>query len=139
MIQEQNIISRHAAFMLKTKKERYSIMFGGRRSGKTFSRLQWLYMLCCINDNQKNQVIAETLPIIKSGCLADFKMMFGGMVKENATDKMFIFPNGSTLQFLQVDSPEKAIQIGRASNRFINEANNINKETFDNLAISTEH
>ena len=138
MIQEQNIISRHAAFMLKTKKERYSIMYGGRRSGKTFSRLQWLFMLSSVNPNQKNQVIAQTLPIIKTGCLADWKLMFDGILKENATDKMFYFPNGSTLQFLQVDSPEKAIQIGRATNRFINEANNIDKETFDNLAISTE-
>lgn len=125
--------------MRHTARDRYSVMYGGRRSGKTFSRLQWLYLLCAVNPNQKNQVIAETLPIIKSGCLADFKMMFGGTLRENTTDKIFFFPNGSTLQFLQVDSPAKAIQIGRATNRFINEANNIDKETFDNLAISTEH
>ena len=129
-------------FCQTRRKERYSIMFGGRRSGKTYSRLVWL-VFDILKNNKKRpqivQVIAQSMPVIKTGCYADFKRLFGnyGLI-ENKTDRLFSFPNGSTIQFLQVDNPSKAIQIGRATYRFINEANNINKETFDNLAISTE-
>jgi hypothetical protein len=118
-------------------------MYGGKRSGKTYSRLTWLYLLALSHSRQKIQVIAQSLPIIKTGCLSDFRTLFGSTfkgeaVRENATDKMFIFDNGSTLQFIQVDSAQKANSMGRATYRFINEANDIDKETFDILAISTE-
>ena len=116
-------------------------MFGGKRSGKTICRLQWLFVKAYEQANTKIQVIAESLPVIKTGCLNDFRMIhadFLPYLKENQSDKIFTFPNKSTLQFIQVDSATKANQIGRASYRFINEANNIDKETFDLLAISTE-
>ena len=130
-------------FISRTLNERYSIMYGGKRSGKTYSRLTWLYLLALSHSRQKIQVIAQSLPIIKSGCLSDFRTLFGSTfkgeaVRENATDKMFLFDNGSTLQFIQVDSAQKANSMGRATYRFINEANDIDKETFDILAISTE-
>ena len=127
----------HWKFIEQTQGERYSIMYGGRRSGKTYSRLQYLHNLCQITPELKVQVIASTLPIIKTGCLADFERLFPNLEK-NSTDKIFKFKNGSTLQFMQVSDKEKANQIGRADYRFINEANFIDKETFDNLAISTE-
>ena len=130
-------------FIANTLKERYSIMFGGKRSGKTYSRLTWLYLRALAFSNQKIQVIAQSLPIIKTGCLSDFRTLFANTfqaerVRENTTDKMFCFPNGSTIQFIQVDDAQKANSMGRATYRFINEANDIDKQTFDILAISTE-
>ena len=137
------INGRHRDFIVATMGERYSVMYGGKRSGKTYSRLHFLYMLARAFENQKIQIIAESLPVIKSGCLSDFKTLMGGFfamhgVRENQTDKMFLFPNGSTIQFIQVNDADKANQLGRASYRFINEANNIDEDTFDRLAISTE-
>ena len=118
-------------------------MYGSKASGKTIERLINLFVLSKCIPNAKIQVIAESMPVIKSGCLADFRYMFAPYfkrygVKENATDKMFFFPNNSTLQFMQVDDKDKANQLGRATFRFINEANNIDKETFDLLDIRTE-
>ena len=133
----------HRDFVNRTAKERYSIMYGSKASGKTIERLINLFILAKCIPNAKIQVIAESMPVIKSGCLADFRYMFAPYfkrygVKENATDKMFFFPNNSTLQFMQVDDKDKANQLGRATFRFINEANNIDKETFDLLDIRTE-
>ena len=133
----------HRDFVDRTAKERYSIMYGGKASGKTIERLINIFILAKCIPNAKIQVIAESMPVIKSGCLADFRYMFAPYfkrygVKENATDKMFFFPNNSTLQFMQVDDKDKANQLGRATFRFINEANNIDKETFDLLDIRTE-
>ena len=133
----------HRDFVNRTAKERYSIMYGSKASGKTIERLINLFVLAKCVSNAKIQVIAESMPVIKSGCLADFRYMFAPYfkrygVKENATDKMFFFPNNSTLQFMQVDDKDKANQLGRATFRFINEANNIDKETFDLLDIRTE-
>ena len=118
-------------------------MYGSKASGKTIERLINYFILAKCIPNAKIQVIAESMPVIKSGCLADFRYMFAPYfkrygVKENATDKMFFFPNNSTLQFMQVDDKDKANQLGRATFRFINEANNIDKETFDLLDIRTE-
>lgn len=139
MSKQIQINPRHWRFVQRSANERYSIMYGGKRSGKTFSRLQALFIETASNAGQKNQVIAESLPVIKSGCLNDFRTMFGNVgLRENQTDKIFTFPNGSTLQFIQVDTAAKANQLGRATFRFINEANNIDRETFDLLAISTE-
>lgn len=135
------LIQAHRDFIRKTANQRYSIMYGGKRSGKTISRLQHLYMLAFAHPRTKIQVIAESLPVIKSGCLNDFKTIFAPFLhtlKENQSDKTFTFHNGSTIQFIQVDSAAKANQLGRATYRFINEANNIDKDTFDLLAISTE-
>lgn len=131
---------KHFRFIESCNSERYGIMYGGRRSGKTFSRLQHIFMKAMSEKLIKIQVIAESMPIIKSGCLGDFQSMFGNLnyLNYNASDKMFTFPNRSKIQFMQVDSKEKALQIGRATYRFVNEANNIDKETFDNLSISTE-
>lgn len=131
----------HWRFCENARDERFSIMFGGKRSGKTISRMQWLFWNAHQNPNEKIQIIAETLPVIKSGCLNDFKNIhseFLPYLRENQSDKIFTFPNGSTIQFIQVDSSAKANQLGRATYRFINEANNIDKSTFDLLAISTE-
>ena len=131
----------HWHFCENARNERFSIMFGGKRSGKTISRMQWLFWNAHQNPNEKIQIIAETLPVIKSGCLNDFKNIhseFLPYLRENQSDKIFTFPNGSTLQFIQVDTAAKANQLGRATFRFINEANNIDRETFDLLAISTE-
>lgn len=133
----------HRDFVNRTAKERYSIMYGSKASGKTIERLINYFILAKCIPNAKIQVIAESMPVIKSGCLADFRYMFAPYfkrygIKENATDKMFFFPNNSTLQFMQVDNKDKANQLGRATFRFINEANNIDKETFDLLDIRTE-
>ena len=133
----------HRDFVNRTAKERYSIMYGSKASGKTIERLINIFVLAKCIPNAKIQVIAESMPVIKSGCLADFRYMFAPYfkrygIKENATDKMFFFPNNSTLQFMQVDDKDKANQLGRATFRFINEANNIDKETFDLLDIRTE-
>ena len=133
----------HRDFVNRTAKERYSIMYGSKASGKTIERLINFFILAKCIPNAKIQVIAESMPVIKSGCLADFRYMFAPYfkrygIKENATDKMFFFPNNSTLQFMQVDDKDKANQLGRATFRFINEANNIDKETFDLLDIRTE-
>ena len=131
----------HWKFCENARDERFSIMFGGKRSGKTISRMQWLFWNAHQNPNEKIQIIAETLPVIKTGCLNDFKNIhseFLPYLRENQSDKIFAFPNGSTIQFIQVDSSAKANQLGRATYRFINEANNIDKSTFDLLAISTE-
>ena len=68
-------------FINQTLKERYSIMYGGKRSGKTYSRLTWLFLRALLYPDQKIQIIAQSLPIIKTGCLSDFRAVVGGNFK----------------------------------------------------------
>lgn len=115
---------------------------GGTRSGKTYSILQ-LLVLICMSETKKsiNSVVSETFPHLKRGAIRDFEdiMRREGIWEDrcwNKTDHVYTFPhNGSIIEFFSCDS---ASAHGPARDRlFINEGQNIAWDTVNQLFTRT--
>lgn len=126
---------------LLNSERRYIVNEGGTRSGKTFSIMQVLLTYADINAGIRISVCSHSLPHLKRGALRDFETIAGNWgkiddLRHNKTDNIFYFPNGSYIEFIGLEEPDKA----RGSSRdilFINEANLLSKALFDQLDIRT--
>ena len=124
-----------------TQKPRYISNKGGTRSTKTYSTLQFLYMLISKKDKAGDitSVVSETLPHLKLGAIRDFENIVGGTLLGNPhwneTSHTWTFDNGAKLEFFSADS-DKAHGAQR-KRLFINEANHVDYETFRQLAVRT--
>lgn len=122
------------------KHPRYIDSQGGTRSGKTFSALQ-LFILLAKTDKQPTitSVVSETMPHLKRGAIRDFQAILGSEWSDAAWSKVesiYTFPNGARIEFFSADQPGKVH--GPARDRlFVNEAVNIDYETFRQLAVRT--
>lgn len=120
--------------------KRFIVNQGGSRSGKTYSLIQLLIYLA----NTQKLAISVTsvaFPHLRKGVIRDWME-----VMENAeiydpnshslTESLYRFPNGSYIEFFSVDNALKVRGPGRDI-LFINEANLIQKETFEQLNMRT--
>lgn len=115
---------------------------GGTSASKTISILLWLIQRCQQNKNEVWSVVSETFPHLKRGAIRDFLniMEEHHYYKEanwNKTDYIYTFETGSKLEFFSADQPAK-VRGPRRTGLFINEANNINYETYTQLEVRTE-
>lgn len=115
---------------------------GGTSASKTISILLYLIHLAQTDTSPTlTSVTAESTPHLKRGALRDFQNIMKGHLywKENewnATDKIYTFPNGSQIEFFSADQPEK-LRGGRRDRGFMNEANNMTLEQFDEFEVRT--
>lgn len=116
---------------------------GGTRSGKTYSLMQFLVTLWQLVPNLAIDVVSESGPHLKRGCMKDFddllaenKIMPKLDYQQNLTDREYTFCNGSVLRFFSADDWGK-VKGSRRDVLFINEANRINWETYRQLAVRT--
>lgn len=116
---------------------------GGTSASKTVSILQILINQCQQdNTPQLTSITSESMPHLKRGVMRDFKdiMMLHNYWNEdrwNATDFIYTFETGTPMEFFSLDMPHK-VRGPRRKRLFINEANNIPYETFDQLEVRTE-
>jgi phage terminase large subunit len=87
-------------------------------------------------------VVAESTPHLKRGALRDFKniMQEHNYWKDElwgATDSIYTFETGSQIEFFSTDQPDK-LRGARRDRCFINEANNIALDAFDQLEVRTK-
>lgn len=116
---------------------------GGTSASKTISVL--LYLIAkAQSDKEKTltSIIAESTPHLKRGALRDFKniMQEHGYWKDdlwNVTDSIYTFETGSQIEFFSADQPDK-LRGARRDRCFINEANNIKLDAFDQLEVRTK-
>lgn len=116
---------------------------GGTSASKTISIL--LYLIDrAQSDKTKTltSVVAESTPHLKRGALRDFKniMQEHNYWKDdrwNATDSIYTFETGSKMEFFSADQPDK-LRGARRDRCFINEANNISLDAFDQLEVRTK-
>lgn len=114
---------------------------GSTRSSKTYSILQLLYLITQASKEPKIiSIVSESLPHLKRGCIRDFKDILLGVGQWNdkawnATDKIYRI-NNSAIEFFSADNPAKVHGPARDI-LFINEATNIDYETYRQLAIRT--
>lgn len=127
---------------LLSLKKRIKGISGGTSASKTISIIQIL-----IDKAQRDKtptltsITSESMPHLKRGCIRDFLniMMEHNYFKDdlwNKTDFTYTFETGSKIEFFSLDMPHK-VRGPRRDRLFINEANNIPLETFDQLEVRT--
>lgn len=116
---------------------------GGTSASKTISILLYLIHRAQ-SDKTKTltSVVAESTPHLKRGALRDFKniMQEHNYWKDalwNATDSIYTFETGSQIEFFSADQPDK-LRGARRDRCFMNEANNMTLDTFDQLEVRTK-
>lgn len=126
-----------------TLKNRIRAVQGGSSASKTISILLYLIALAQ-GDKRKTltSVCAESIPHLKRGAIRDFKniLLDHGYWKDanwNVTDSIYTFENGAIIEFFSTDNGDK-LRGARRDRLFINEANNVTFEAFEQLEIRTK-
>lgn len=120
--------------------KRFIVNQGGSRSGKTYSILQLLISLC-FEKRISVSIVSVSFPHLRRGAIRDFIeiMEMMGLYDPNlhtTTDQTYRFPTGAYMEFFSVDQPTKVRGPGRDI-LFINEANLIKQDTFEQLNMRT--
>lgn len=116
---------------------------GGTSAGKTISILQVLIDLAQRDKTPTlTSVVSESFPHLKRGAIRDFISILEvqGYFKPerwNKTDFIYTFETGSKLEFFSADQAGK-VRGPRRDRLFLNEANNISFETFEQLEVRTK-
>lgn len=116
---------------------------GGTSAGKTIGINQILIDLAQRDKKPTiTSIVAESLPHLKRGAMRDFldimqKHEYYVDDRWNKSDYTYTFETGSKIEFFSVDQPQK-VRGPRRDRLFINEANNIALETFEQLEIRTK-
>ena len=124
------------------QKPRYISNKGGTRSTKTYSTMQFLYLLIPLVDKAGDitSVVSESFPHLKKGAIRDFENIVGHSLKGdphwNETDHTWTFDNGAKLEFFSIDNAAK-VHGSQRKRLFVNEANHIEYEIFRQLAVRT--
>ena len=124
-------------------KNRIKIVQGGTSAGKTIGILQVL-----IDKAQRDKeprvtsVVSETFPHLKKGAIRDFtnimeQQRYFRPERWNVTDSIYTFETKSQIEFFSADQPGK-VRGPRRRRLFLNEANNISFETFEQLEVRTD-
>lgn len=116
---------------------------GGTSSGKTIAILQVIFMRLA-EDKLICDVIAESIPNLKSGALLDFQERVLGenpwmneyIASYNITERKYTFINGSQLKFRSFKD-EKSARSGKRDIAFFNEANSISYAIYKQVALRT--
>ena len=123
--------------------KRIRVIQGGTSAGKTISVLLLLINAAQSDTNPTlTSIVSESFPHLKRGVMRDFL----NIMKEhryyndklwNKSDFIYTFETGSKLEFFSADQPSK-VRGPRRDRLFINEANNIPYEAFDQLEVRTK-
>lgn len=122
--------------------KRIRIVPGGTSASKTISILMWLIDYCQSHEGKLVSVVSESFPHLQRGAIRDFIniMTDRRYLVDNRWNKSsytYTFETGSKLEFFSADQPSK-VRGPRRDVLFINEANNIPYETYDQLEIRTK-
>jgi phage terminase large subunit len=123
-------------------RSRIRIVQGGTSSSKTFSILPLLIQYAVQNPKSEISIVSESIPHLKRGAVRDFiKIMdwVGNWIPENfnKSNLTYTFKNGSYIEFFSADQPDK-LRGARRDVLFINECNNVDFESYQQLAIRTK-
>jgi phage terminase large subunit len=122
-------------------KKRVRIVRGGTSSSKTFSIIPMLITYAVQKENTEISIVSESIPHLRRGAIRDFLkiMQMVGMYDPNKWNKSsltYTFSNNSFIEFFSADQPDK-LRGARRDVLFINECNNVDWESYYQLAIRT--
>ena len=115
---------------------------GGTSASKTVSIILFFIALAQSDKKRKlTSIVSESTPHLKRGAMRDFKniMKDHGYWKDsrwNATDSIYKFETGSEIEFFSADQADK-LRGGRRDRGFMNEANNLTLDSFDQFEVRT--
>lgn len=119
---------------------RFLVVQGGMRAGKTYPILMLIISWCQTYADKIATVASMSYPHLTRGAIRDFQaiMKNAGIWEQerwNSSSKIYTFANGTILEFISVD---KMSAHGPARDLlFVNEANDMDRETFEQLAART--
>lgn len=128
--------------ILKLKK-RIRVIQGGSSAGKTIA-----IMLILIDMAQSDKtptitsVVSESIPHLKRGAMRDFRNIMESHkywkdANWNVVDSTYRFESGSIIEFFSSDNGDK-LRGARRDRLFINEANNVTLDAFEQLEVRTK-
>lgn len=123
-------------------KKRIKGIQGGTSAGKTIGALQVLIDRCHEDSpGDVTSIVSESFPHLKRGAIRDFLNIMQSQnyfddKRWNKTDSTYTFETGAILEFFSADQPDK-VRGPRRKRLYINEANNIPFETFEQLEVRT--
>jgi phage terminase large subunit len=123
--------------------KRIRAIIGGTSASKTISILLYLIAMAQ-SDKSKTitSIVSESFPHLSRGAMRDFL----NIMKEhkyfddklwNKTEHFYQFETGSIIEFFSVDQSEK-VRGARRDRLFINEANNVSFNAFEELEVRTK-
>jgi len=123
--------------------KRIRIVQGGTSGSKTISILLCLIHLAQSDTEKKlTSIVSESIPHLKRGAIRDFKNILQAHkywkdANWNATDSVYTFETGSQIEFFSSDNGDK-LRGARRDRLFINEANNVTFDAFEQLEVRTK-
>lgn len=120
--------------------KRIRIVQGGTSASKTVSILIYLIVLAQNDESPKlTSIVSESFPHLRRGAMRDFLniMQAHGYFKDKEWDKtnsIYTFSNGSQIEFFSSDNGDK-LRGARRDRLFINEANNVSFDAFNELEV----
>ena len=126
---------------LHALKNRKKVIQGGTSAGKTFGILPILIDRCIRTPMLETSVVSESIPHLRRGCIRDFLkiMLLTNRFKDsqwNRSSLTYTFTNGSYIEFFSCEQPDK-LRGARRNVLYVNEANNVPFEAYQQLAIRT--
>ena len=116
---------------------------GGTSASKTVSILLYLIAMAQIDDRPTlTSIVSESFPHLRRGAMRDFLMIMQEHKyfrddRWNKSECVYVFETGSKIEFFSVDQPDK-LRGARRDRLFINEANNIPFDAFEQLEVRTK-
>lgn len=123
--------------------KRIRAVSGGTSASKTVSIVLYLIHLAQSDKAPTlTSIVSESLPHLKRGVMRDFLAILQqhNYYKDerwNRSDFIYTFETGSKIEFFSVDQPDK-VRGPRRDRLFINEANNVPFEAFNQLEVRTK-
>ena len=126
---------------IRALKKRIRIVQGGTSAGKTYDILLDELNEALVQNGILTTIMSDTMPNLRHGAMRDFLKIchetnVWDVAEWNSTYSTLTLPNRSIIEFYSADS-EDALG-ARRDRLFINEANRITKEAFDQLEVRTE-
>lgn len=135
-----NFIYTTAIDKIRKMSARKKVIQGGSSAGKTFGIIPILIDRAIKTPLYEITIVGQSVPHLKGGAMKDFlkiMKMTNRFISSNwnISDKVYTFNNGSTISFVNADG-DKAVG-PRRNCLYINEANLIDYNTYNQLAIRT--
>lgn len=128
---------------IKKLNKRIRAVAGGTSASKTISILLYLIARAQYDTTPTlTSIVSESFPHLRRGAMRDFLniMQAHGYFKDGSwskTDYTYTFETGSKLEFFSADQPSK-VRGPRRDRLFVNEANNVPREAWEQLLIRTK-
>lgn len=132
-----------ATAKIRAMKKRIRILQGGTSASKTVSIVMDLIHRAQSDKSQTlTSITSESFPHLRRGAMRDFLLIMKEHNYYNdklwsKSDFTYTFETGSKIEFFSVDQPDK-LRGARRDRLFINEANNIPFDAFEQLEVRTK-